>query len=70
MLNEREKEILNCVIDGWDTCGASMIGGVSYAEIFELFDRIGLKRPERLSRFLHAVDVEKIRDPEKLRELL
>ena len=69
MLTDKEKEIMNCIIDCWDE-NARMIGDASYQEVFELLDKLGLKRPERLSKFLHAVDVEKIRDPAVLGKLL
>lgn len=47
-LTEREKEILNCMVGAWEENEAPMVGGVSYAEVFELLERLGLQKPEKL----------------------
>jgi len=48
MLTEREKEILNCMVGAWEENDAPMIGGCSYAEVFETLERLGLMKPTKL----------------------
>lgn len=52
MLSKREKDILNEIIETWDEDDAPLSGGISYAEVFAVLDKLGLKRPGRLSDFL------------------
>lgn len=57
LLNDREKEILNDVVEVWDERGnAALQGNISYAELFALLDKLGLQRPARLSAFIESVD--------------
>lgn len=57
MLTEREKEILNNVVQVWDNYGeARLQGNISYGELFDLLDKLGLERPIRLSAFIESVD--------------
>jgi len=60
MLTDREKYILNQVVDGWDNEGAHLTGDISYNEAFEALDKLGLKRPVQLSAFLHEVSRKEI----------
>jgi hypothetical protein len=53
MLTDREKEILNCMVNAWQNNDAPMIGGCSYAEVFETLERLGLMKPEKLEADLN-----------------
>ena len=68
ILTEREQEIMNCLVDGWDEGERRMVG--SYEEFFEVLDKLGLKKPEGLSAFIKAVDEDGIRDPKELAKFL
>lgn len=52
MLSDREKEILNNIVETWDEGDNPLPGHMSYGEVFDLLDKLGLKRPRWLTSFL------------------
>lgn len=60
MLTQREKEILNCMVETWEENNAPMIGDCCYQEVFETLERLGLMKPEKLEaelqRYQRMVD--------------
>jgi hypothetical protein len=54
-LSDREREILNCIVQGWN---GDLVGHVSYQEAFELLDRLGLQRPARVVAELERLEAK------------
>ena len=56
-ISDRDREILNVVVSGWQDGRAPLYGGMSYQEAFGLFDRLGLDKPVRIMARLEELQV-------------
>lgn len=57
-LDDREREILNCLLHAWEENDAPLPGGISYGEAFELFERLGLDKPAKLIAWMDKMEAE------------
>jgi len=56
MLINREREVLNCMLASWDADGAPLSGHLSYFDVLQVVEKLGLNRPVRLEAFISVVD--------------
>ena len=57
-LTDREREIMECLINAWDENGAGLYGGYSYGEAFEFLARFGFDPPAKTSAFIDWANKE------------
>lgn len=46
MLNEREREVVECLLNGWTKGDMSLYGGLCYQDVFDLMKKLGIDSTE------------------------
>ncbi len=56
MLTDRDKEIVECLLSGWDKGGHGLYGGLSYGDVLDFCDKFGIPHPPNLVALLAKYD--------------
>lgn len=46
MLNEREREVIECLLHGWTLGEMPLYGGLCYQDVYDLMDKLGVDKSE------------------------
>lgn len=58
MLTKREIEIVKCLLQAWDENSHGLYGHLSYNDVFEFCDKLGIAHPPNLVEFIEKAEAE------------